>query len=101
MTSRVPSLLKIPRAWTVKEAASLLDLHPKKVQRMIYAGVLRGFTQTTYRRLAGPPFVLRWVKLYVSSDELRRYMREQETAYTQERARRRAAVPEPRPATAT
>src|SRR2546425_562793 len=67
MVSRVPSPLKIPRAWTVREAASLLDLHPKKVQRLIHAGVLRGFKQTSYRRLAGPPWVFRWEKLYVAS----------------------------------
>ncbi len=91
VVSRVPSPLKIPRAWTVREAASLLDLHPKKVQRMIHAGVLRGFKQTSYRRLAGPPYVLRWEKLYVASDMLYGYMRGQEAKYAEELNRRRQA----------
>lgn len=91
MVSRVPSPLKIPRAWTVREAACLLDLHPKKVQRMIHAGTLRGFKQTSYRRLAGPPYVLKWQRLYVASDVLYGYMRAQEATYAQELDRRRQA----------
>jgi hypothetical protein len=89
MASRELSPLKIPRAWTVREAAALLALHPKKVWRLIDGGVLRGFKQTAYRRLSGPPWALRWTRLYVSSDELRRYMRSLEARYEKELAARR------------
>jgi hypothetical protein len=86
--SRVASLAKIPRAWTVREAAALLDLHPKKVQRLIHAQVLRGFTQHSYRRIPVPPFTLRRTRLYVSSAEVWRYIHGLEAAYAEELGRR-------------
>ncbi len=86
------SPLTIPRAWTIAEAAALLDLHEKTIQRLIRDGALRGFIRTSYTRPQGTPLAFIRRRLSVSSRELERYLAEQTQQHAAALSRRRRAA---------
>src|SRR5262245_111604 len=81
--------LRIPRAWTRAEAASLLRLHPMKLWRLIQAGEIRAFKETFFTRPPGSARAFKHERLFVSSRAINDYMARKEAEYQAQVGRRR------------
>ena len=76
--SAVRKTTRIPKAWTLTEAACLLDLPAQRLYQMIRKGEVRAFKLTYWRRPPGTPVAYRRVRLMVSTEALEAFMRERE-----------------------